>query len=675
MHKKILGTVLTTAMVLNLALVGCGKAQKTDNNNSTSEITTGGESQEESKDVEEPTKEPVQDNVENCAWAEQTTFYQIFVRSFADSNGDGIGDFRGIADNVDYLKKLGVGGIWLMPMMDSTTYHGYDVVDYYAVNPDFGTMEDFDYMVKTCHDNGINVIIDFVVNHTSYKNEWFIEALNNPDSKYRDFYTISEERPDKSDPTFSEWRKNSDTGLYYYAHYDTIMPDLNYNNEEVRDAIIDVAKFWLSHDIDGFRLDGAKEIDVDMNVTLDWWKQFTTAVTEVKSDTFIVGENWTGNKEEVSKYYASMPSSFDFIMADRIVEMAKGRNMDIVSELNEMREMFKKQTDSEGSATDIMIDSVMIGNHDMDRVISKLGGDMDKAKLAAAIQFTLPGTPFIYYGEEIGQAGQKPDDNRREPFDWYASAEGDKMTTMKKFFTTKILYVAADDGISVEEEDKEENSILNHYRKLLSIRNNNKAFYNGEYETIGTYEKSYAYKITDGNNKYLIVHNLGTESCEFELNVEGNDLYNNCKLEKGKYALEAEKTLIMSYAADEEPLNVDQFADVTEQEYTVTFRLTVPENTPDEPIYIIGSFDGWKVADEPYIMTKVDATTYEFVMKGIAMSSIEYKYNRGNWNAREQNENHKDLVGPLQKENREYTFEKNGAVVEDVIGSWSDIKE
>lgn len=678
MRKKLLSSVFAVAMAGILVLsTGCGKSDKEAGvtQEETKEIVPTQQQTEAETQTEVQTEAPADVEPVNCAWAETTTFYEIFVRSFADSNGDGIGDFKGITENVQYLKKLGIGGIWLMPMMDSTTYHGYDVVDYYAVNPDYGTMEDFDEMVKVCHENGINVIIDFVVNHTSKSNAWFKEALQDENSKYRDYYFIENERPvEIGDATYSEWRKDSSTGLFYYGHYDSIMPDLNYNNEEVREEIINVAKFWLGHDVDGFRLDGAKEIDSDINITLDWWSQFTKAVKEVKSDVFIVGENWTSDKSEVSRYYSAMPSSFNFIAADAIVSMAKGRPYDIVSEMNEMRKMFLENTNSADSATDIMIDSVMIGNHDMDRVITKLSGSVEKAKLAASIQFTLPGTPFIYYGEEIGQAGQKPDDNRREPFDWYAGAEGKYMTTMNKFFNPNITYVIADDGFSVEEEDKDENSILNHYRKLIEIRNNNKAFYNGTYETIGTYESLYGYKVSDASNSYLVVHNLGKEDYKFDLKVDGYDLYSECDVKSGEIVLKAGETLILKYESDKEPLDNEQFTEITEQDYTVTFRLTVPENTPDEPIYIIGSFDGWKLEDEPYIMTKVDDTTYEYVMTGTAMSSIEYKYNRGNWNKREQNEEHKDLVGPLQKENREYTFEKNGAVVEDVIGSWSDIK-
>ena len=607
-------------------------------------------------------------------WAETTVFYEIFVRSFADSNGDGIGDFKGIEENLDYLEELGIGAIWLMPMMESTTYHGYDVVDYYSPNPDYGTMEDFDSLVEECHKRDIKVIIDFVVNHSSSSNEWFTTALADENSKYRDYYFIEETIPvDETDETYSYWRQDEGTGLYYYAHYDTIMPDLNYNNQELRDEIKNVATFWLEHDIDGFRLDGAKEIDTDINVTLDWWSEFTNEVASVKKDAFIVGENWTTSYVEVGRYYEAMPSSFDFILADSILSMARGQYVDIVSDMNVMRERFQLKVDST-DVNGMMIDSVMIGNHDMDRVVTRLNSE-EKAKLAATIQFTLAGTPFIYYGEEIGQLGQKPDDNRREPFDWYKSADGEYMTEMTDIFFNPVLtYVQADDGISVEEERDDENSMFNHYKKLIAMRNENPAFYNGTYETLGMGGGGlYAYKVTGEDSQYLVIHNQRKDDKTITLNVGGTDIYNNTEVTAGEYEIKAYSSLIMKYEGDTNPINEDDFVQEEPQTFTVTFRVTVPANTPDDPTYIIGTFDNWTVADEAYIMTKVDDYTYEYTMTGDELSSIEYKYNRGNWDAREQNENHVDLVGPLQKENREYTYYEDNYVVEDVIGSWSDI--
>ena len=679
MKKRILSLILATAMAFSLSACS-GKSSSTTNNISSTESNTTETVTAETADTESESTETESTDAEiitgiNPKWAETTTFYQIFVRSFADSNDDGIGDFKGITENLDYLKELGVGAIWLMPMMESTTYHGYDVVDYYTPNADYGTIEDFDELVAACHEKDIKIIIDFVVNHTSSGNEWFKSALTDENSPYRDFYYIEENIPvAENDAEYASWKQDADTGLYYYAHYDTIMPDLNYNNQQVRDEIKNVAKFWLDHGIDGFRLDGAKEIDTDIEVTLDWWKEFTSEVCSVKQDAFIVGENWTSEFAIVGRYYEAMPSSFNFIAADNILNMAKGQYIDIVANMNQMRDRYQMKVEK-SDVNAIMVDSVMIGNHDMDRMITRVNST-EKAKLAATIQFTIAGTPFIYYGEEIGQAGQKPDDNRREPFDWYASADGEYMTQMTDIFFHPVLtYVQPDDGVSVEEEKDEADSMLNHYKKLIAMRNENPTFYNGTYETLGMGGGGlYAYKVYDENGQYLVIHNQRKDDKTITLNVDGTDIYNNIEVPAGSYELKAYSSLILKYESDGNPINEAEFAQEEAQTFTVTFRVTVPENTPDEPIYIIGTFDNWTVADEPYIMTKVDDYTYEYTMTGAELSSIEYKYNRGNWDAREQNAEHVDLVGPLQKENREYTYYEDNYVVEDTIESWSDVQ-
>lgn len=675
MKKKILSLILAAAMTFSLSAC-TGEESSTTNNVDSTESDIAATSSTEGTDIEDSTEISETITGINPEWAETTTFYQLFVRSFADSNDDGIGDFQGITENLDYLKDLGIGGIWLMPMMESTTYHGYDVVDYYTPNPDYGTMEDFDALVAACHEKDIKIIIDFVVNHTSSENEWFKSALADENSQYRDFYYIEESIPvAETDAEYAYWKQDADTGLYYYAHYNTIMPDLNYNNQEVRDEIKNVANFWLDHGIDGFRLDGAKEIDTDIEVTLDWWREFTSEVCSVKQDAFIVGENWTSEFALVGRYYDAMPSSFNFIAADNIISMAKGQYIDIVASMNQMRDRYESKVEkSEVNA--IMIDSVMIGNHDMDRVITRLNST-EKAKLAATIQFTLAGTPFIYYGEEIGQAGQKPDDNRREPLDWYASADGEYMTEMTDIFFNPVLtYVQPNDGVSVEEEKDDENSMYNHYKKLIAMRDENPTFYNGTYETLGMGGGGlYAYKVYDENGQYLVIHNQRKDDKTITLNVDGTDIYNNVEVSAGSYELKAYTSLILKYDSDVNPINEAEFEQEEAKTFTVTFRVTVPENTPaDEPIYIIGTFDNWTVADEAYIMTKVDDYTYEYTMTGPELSSIEYKYNRGNWDAREQNAEHVDLVGPLQKENREYTYYEDNYVVEDTIESWSDIQ-
>ena len=215
--KKSMYTKLVLLVLLSLALFGCAKNNE------------GQPVEQIAEDIvtEEQTEESIAGI--NPQWAETTVFYEIFVRSFADSNGDGVGDFKGIEENIDYLKELGIGAIWLMPIMETTTYHGYDVVDYYSTNPDYGTMEEFDSLVKACHEEDIKIIIDLVANHTSSENPWFQEALKNENSKYCDYYSIAESIPvAENHKEYPYWRQDKERGLYYFGHFDSIMPDLNY---------------------------------------------------------------------------------------------------------------------------------------------------------------------------------------------------------------------------------------------------------------------------------------------------------------------------------------------------------------------------------------------------------------------------------------------------------------
>jgi glycosidase len=619
-----------------------------------------------------PTAAPAETEDTTAAWAQDAVFYEIFVRSFADGNGDGIGDFKGIADKVEYLKELGIDAVWLMPMMESTTYHGYDVVDYRSVEQDYGTMEDFKAMLDTLHENGIKVIIDFVVNHTSYKNAWFTEALKDENSKYRDYYLIQDQLPENPEG----WRKDPTTSLYYYGQYDSIMPDLNYNNQAVKDEIKDIAGYWLDQGVDGFRLDGSKNIDPDMNITHDWWKEFTEYVIAKNPSAFIVGENWYSNMDSLMPFYADMNSSFNFPLCTEIANIANGAGIDVVTELNKAHEKFKEASEGEGSANSIVIDSTMIGNHDMDR-IATIMGNADQTKLAASLQFTLPGTPFIYYGDELGQLGQKPDDCRREPLDWYASAQGEGMTVMDQSFFNKSKYTIANDGISYEEESADANSVLNHYKKLIAIRKANKALFTGTYELAGMGDGLYAYTVSDQETgeKLLIVHNLAESSQTITLNVAGTDLYNDAAVEAGSFELKGYSTLIFKYESEDAPMDTSGLSQESQSDYTITFKVTLPENTPmEDSIYLVGTFNEWDPGNTAYIMTRTSATTCEIQLSGMPNTAIQYKFTRGDWNHREQNSTHQDLVGPLQAENRVYEFTVPDDVVECTIESWSDIK-
>lgn len=672
-YKRVTAALLSAALTVSLAACGTKSATQEE------PIAEQQESEEKETDVaeQEPADEAGEESEEVSQevepWAREAVFYQIFVRSFYDGNGDGIGDFQGITKNIEYLKELGANAIWLMPMFESSTYHGYDVVDYYNVEQDYGTMEDFQELVDVCHENDIKIILDFVVNHTSSYNEWFRDALSNPESEYRDYYLIQDTEPEDA----SMWWQDEETGMYYYGHYDSIMPDLNYDNEAVHEKIKDVAGFWLDKGVDGFRLDGSNNIDEENeSATHAWWQEFTGYVKEKNPEAFIVGENWYSNTQSIAPYYGDMYSSFDFPLCDKIANMTGGSQTDVVSLLADTYESYAAAAEGSGGLVSYFADSTMIGNHDMDRIATR-AGSQENARLAAALLMTLPGTPFIYYGDELGQYGQSPDGNRREPFDWYASAEGEGMTVMQGTYFDNMVYTVGGDGISYEEEAADENSMFHYYKKLIAIRKENPMLFYGDYETIGFKDGAYAYSVTDetSTNRLLVIHAL-REDVSFTLGSAGRDLLTGTEYGSGDtITLPSKNTLILQCEAEGELLSADEFStDISEGEYTITVSVTLPENTPmDENVYIVGTFNDWNECDENYIMTRTSETACEIELTAEAYSSMEYKFTRGSWDMREQNAAGEDLVGPLQKQNREYTFESDGDVLECTIDKWSDI--
>lgn len=615
--------------------------------------------------------EPVTDL--KAAWAQKSVFYEVFVRSFYDGNGDGIGDFLGLKEKVSYLKDLGIDALWLMPMMDSSSYHGYDVKDYNTTETDYGTMDDFKAFLEEAHKNDIKVTIDFVVNHTSIEHPWFVDASKNENSKYRDYYIWAKEGDDTSE---NKWHKIEGTNSFYYGRYAKTMPDLNYKNPKVREEVKAIAKHWLDIGVDGFRLDGAREIDEDMAITHEWWREFNDYVKSINSDAFVVGENWYQSPGDIATFYGELESSFNFPLSSQIIGMANGVGVDVLSDLSNTYTSYSSMSTLRG--TDKFIDSTMLTNHDMDRTATRLGGSIEKTKIAAALLFTLPGTPFVYYGDEIGQLGQKPDDNRREPFDWYKTSEGKGMTKMTSAFFNPMAYTKADDGISLEEQQGAEGSIYEYYKKLIKIRKDNSMLFNGEFTKIGTQSGMYGYTVNSGENseKLVIIHNQRPKIKEIEVTADtAVELLKDKQYTKGeKISLGAFESIIIKYSGDTLPIKEDTTAQ-PEPDYTVTFKAKLPASTPaDEKVYIVGDFNNWNPGDENYVLKKGADGFYEISIKKPGYSIIEYKFTRGDWEKREQNSAGQDLVGPTQSENRKYSFTEDNHVEDIVIEKWFDKK-
>jgi glycosidase len=419
-------------------------------------------------------------------WWNDTTFYEIFVRSFYDGNGDGKGDFKGLIDKLDYLNdgnpnsktSLGITGIWLMPIQPSPTYHGYDVTDYMGINPDYGTMDDFKQFLQEAHKRGIRVIIDFVLNHTSNQHPWFI-ASEDPGSDKRNWYIWSDTNPGYLGPGNQIVWHPAPSGGFYYGLFSDTMPDLNYRNPAVTQAMENVASFWLKDvGVDGLRLDAAKYLVEDGKVqqntteTHNWYKDFRTFYKGLNAGAMTIGE--VADTADTEASYAQgdqLDLVFDFDLASAIISGVNNRDSHtIVNAFSYDLPQFKPG--QFGS---------FLTNHDQDRVMSQMDGNVEKMKAAAAIYLTGPGVPFIYYGEEIGMTGKKPDERIRTPMEWTTGVNAG-FTTVAPWEAINTDYQA----VNVASEIQDATSLFSWYRSLIQLRNNHPALRIGDYDGITT---------------------------------------------------------------------------------------------------------------------------------------------------------------------------------------------
>lgn len=402
-------------------------------------------------------------------WWNDAVFYEIFVRSFYDSDGDGIGDFRGIIEKLDYLNDgdpdtdtdLGITGIWLMPMMESPSYHGYDVTDYYATEPDYGTMEDFEALLDAAHDRGIKIIIDFVMNHTSDQHPWFQQSANSVGG-YRDWYLWSDSNPGFIGPWGQAvWHPRN--GGFYYGLFWGGMPDLNYSHPPVKEEIFDIAEFWLNKGVDGFRLDAIKYLDEDGTIlentpeTFELLEDFRALYKSTNPDAVAVGEVWS-NTASILPYVSGerLDLCFDFDLANGIIS---GVNNAAAAPIRQQLALMQAGYPKLQYAT-------FLSNHDIDRVYNQLGEDPAKMKQAALIYLTLPGVPFIYYGEEVGMAGTGAHENIRRPMQWSPGPNAG-FTTTQPWIGLGNNYTAQ--NVAVMQTD--ETSLFHTYRSLVQLRN------------------------------------------------------------------------------------------------------------------------------------------------------------------------------------------------------------
>ena len=506
-------------------------------------------------------------------WWHSSVVYQIYPRSFKDSNGDGIGDINGIREKLDYLKELGIDVIWLSPVYKSPNDdNGYDISDYCDIMDEFGTMEDMDNLLKEANERGIKILMDLVVNHTSDEHKWFIEAKKSKDNEYRDYYIwrdkVEGHEPNELGSCFSgsAWQYDETTGQYYLHLFSKKQPDLNWENEKVRNEVYKMMNFWVDKGIGGFRMDVIDLIAKvpDKMITgngpklHDYLQEMNKAALE-GNDLLTVGETW-GATPEVAKLYSnperhelSMVFQFEHIGLDQIEGKEK---WDVKSlELLDLKKVLSKwQTELEGQGWN----SLFWNNHDLPRIVSRWGNDkeyrIESAKMLATLLHGMKGTPYIYQGEELGMTNVRFDDindyNDIESLNMYkdrlskgyshneimesiyAKGRDNARTPMQwddsenAGFTTGTPWLAVNknyDKINAKQCLQDENSIFNHYKKLIDIRKNNDTIIYGDYKLLCEDDENiFAYVRELNGDKILVVCNFYDKDVEFKFDGDFN---------------------------------------------------------------------------------------------------------------------------------------------------------
>ncbi len=429
-------------------------------------------------------------------------FYEIFIPSYSDGNGDGLGDFYGIINRLDYLESIGIKGIWLTPIHPATSKHHYDVEDYFAVDPVYGDLKIFEELLVEAHRREIKVIIDLVINHSSHKHPWFEKESHQKDLSQNDLY-IWRHRHEiqsvyKNNLQFDsinkiQWHFNELRDAYYYGYFDSTMPEFNYNNEELRKLMIEVAQFWLKLGVDGFRLDAAKHIfehEENLAKSANWWKEFRATLEGDYPELVLIGEVWDGVDVQ-RQFVEGIHGLLNFELRDYLLSAVQ-------NEQQSFFEVFLKNYRQLNKECRLYTNASFLGNHDVVRVSSILPAE--KVNLAFAILLLLPGTPIIYYGDEIGMFGEKPDEKIRTPMPW-----GDDKEKIIPYGECE----QQDDGCNVKSQLQSENSLLNYIIRLLKLRNMIPSKVLDLRLVAEVPVKVLFYRVLCMNKVFYVLHNLG----------------------------------------------------------------------------------------------------------------------------------------------------------------------
>lgn len=506
--KKVV--IIITSIALMIMLIGCQKPTE-----STNEPTPV----DEWKVVYDikPTSPYFMDSVSAC--------YQVFPYSFADSNGDGIGDLNGIMENLDYFSEiLGVDCLWLNPINPSPSYHKYDVTDYYAIDRQFGTMQDFENLLSEAKSRNIRILMDLVINHTSSRHPWFINSTIGPAATYREFYVWNTLEDRVAFPDRLGWYLRN--GVYYFASFWEEMPELNFENPLVRAEIKNILTFWLNKGVDGFRIDAAKHIyDIKeypagtrtLQENINYFKEFNHYVKEINPDAFVVGEVYTSGSSYVSNFFQGMDSAFNFELADSIINGLQSNSSSNIAQV-----LLRSQSDIWAKKNN-PLDSIFLTNHDQNRLADQVGFNLNKMKLASQVLMTIPGISWIYYGEELGMGGSKPDNNIRQAFKWGTGYESYIINSPTHI---PVWGTYNQSLLGTTEQLQDPDSLLNNYIKMIEIRKQNRILSRGTIESFQSPQGSLlTYALSYEGFRVVVIHNFSINAIDIEHNLSGLALF------------------------------------------------------------------------------------------------------------------------------------------------------
>lgn len=469
------------------------------------------------------------------------TYYEIFPRSYADSNNDYIGDLKGIENKLDYISDMGFNGVWLTPINETKTYHGYDVVDYYKINPQFGDIEDLKSLVNKAHQKDINIIIDLVINHSSNKNKWFLDGVNafkngDKSNKYSEYYNFSLTKDDIHNYGYA--------GVYYEANFGSDMPDLNLDSEYVKEEIKNIVKFYFDIGIDGFRLDATTWYFAgNEEKNIEFLRRFNNYCKSINKDSYIVGEAWTNGGSITRMYQSGIDSFFSYydskVLGDEFIyEIVNNDGKSFIDTNNYLIEQAGEN-----------IPAPFITNHDNARAANILQSKRNNknTKFGHALMQLSTGTTFTYYGDEIGLFGvNPPDENVRCHMDW-----GDKTNCIDPSSAEVVENIYG----SVIKQKKDSDSILNYIKRINYIRNSSNAIRKGKFNLI-EFNDDYvlAFEKIYNNERNVIIINFNDNDAEYDLsklNLDKLKKYSlvvdnnkNIKFDKNKVRMPSKSILI-----------------------------------------------------------------------------------------------------------------------------------